>query len=1128
MWKKFSFALLVFAFLPLISPAQFSDDFTDGDFTNSPNWAGDDAKFEVLANQLHLNGPAVSDTAYLATALGTISFSDPIVWEFWIDLQFDPSNSNNVRVMLLSDQANIRGSFNGYFIRIGENGATDRIKLYRQDGNTATVIHTGTANTFGTTPIVRVRVTRDGAANWTIETDDTGGTNFVNEGGVTDATHSGGTFFGVYCKYSTANSTGFYFDDFNVTATSIVDTDAPIIDSLVVTANNTVEVHFNEDVDQTTAETTTNYNANNGLNNPTTAVRNGIDNSMVTLTFGTTFTNGLTNTLTVTNVEDLVGNAIVSENDDFVYFVPATAGYKEVVFNELLADPTPQVGLPDAEFVELYNTSANIFDLANWQFVNSTTSKTLPNHILLPGEFVILCSSTDVGLYSGYGDVIGITSWTSLTNSADSLTLLDNNGTLIDVVSYNSSWYQDAAKDDGGWTLELVNPTTPCSGANNWIASNDASGGTPAAQNSVYNTTPDTQAPEVSNITVVSNTQIVLHFNEPMDSTSLANGTYAVNLGIAVTGVTVNSTDFTSVLLDLSPAIDTAILYTATVTGVNDCSGNAIGANNGTFIIGIGPAVGEVIINEIFADPTPAVGLPEFEYIELFNKTNKLLDLSNCTFEGATIASGLIQPNGYVILCADDDTASFSPFGDVIGLTSWPTLTNSGEDLVFENANNNVVDALIYSDTWYGDPDKEEGGWSLELINPNHPCTSASNWRASTDPDGGTPGALNAVYDPTPDTQGPQLERVLVTLLVKIEAYFDEPLDSNSVLTANYSVSGGIPILNVANVAPNYTSVVITFAAPIDTGIVYTLTVTGLTDCSGNAIGNNNADFVLPFQGKPGDLIINEVLFNPVTGGADFVEVYNNSEKVLDINDWRLANFDNDTIDNIRFVTENLVMYPGDYALLTTDPTGTIAQYPGAVPSAMVAMASLPGYNNDSSTVYLITNENLVSDQFSYDEDMHFGLLNDNDGVSLERIDFDRPSNEATNWHSAAESVGFATPGYENSQYYPTAIPDDAVSVDPEVFSPDNDGFQDVVNIQYQLDGPGYVGNLTIYDSHGRLVKLLVENELLSTEGTFSWDGTNEQREKARIGIYVIFFEIFDLNGNVTRFKRSCVVASKL
>ncbi|NJO87785.1 MAG: hypothetical protein HC831_01635 [Chloroflexia bacterium] len=160
---------------------------------------------------------------------------------------------------------------------------------------------------------------------------------------------------------------------------------------------------------------------------------------------------------------------------------------------------------------------------------------------------------------------------------------------------------------------------------------------------------------------------------------------------------------------------------------------------------------------------------------------------------------------------------------------------------------------------------------------------------------------------------------------------------------------------------------------------------------------------------------------------------------------------------------------------------------------------------------------------------MHFGLITDAEGVSLERIDPLKPTDDPDNWHSAASTAGFATPANQNSQFMQLAdgIEDDIV-IEPETFSPDNDGYEDVAFIRYKFNDPGYVANVSIYDAKGMLVKRIANNELLATEGEFSWNGLHENQTKARIGIYVIYFEVFNLQGVVKKTKKTCVLAGKL
>ena len=188
----------------------------------------------------------------------------------------------------------------------------------------------------------------------------------------------------------------------------------------------------------------------------------------------------------------------------------------------------------------------------------------------------------------------------------------------------------------------------------------------------------------------------------------------------------------------------------------------------------------------------------------------------------------------------------------------------------------------------------------------------------------------------------------------------------------------------------------------------------------------------------------------------------------------------------------------------------------------------LPTFPNDSATVYVLNPDSTVLDYFSYSDDMHFELINNVEGVSLERIGFSFPSNSSDSWHSAAESAGWGTPGLQNSHNYSTEYSDVLFNVETPVFSPDSDGFEDVAIFSYQMNAPGNVANLVVFDKWGRIIKTLLSNELLSDEGSVIWDGIMGSGGKAPTGIYLLYFEIFDLTGNVQVVKKTVTLKSKI
>lgn len=1131
--------LLLFLFITSFVTAQVTDNFTDGDFTASPVWSGDAAEFIVNATQqLQLNN-TVGGASYLSTASPGSSI-DNFQWSFYIKQSFSPSSSNYGRVYLVSDQANLEGSLNGYYLQFGEALSLDAVELFRQTGFTSTSVCRGTNGEIAAAFTLGVKVTRDASGNWSLYIDPAGGTSYGLEASGTDNTYTTTSFFGVACVYTISSATKFYFDDF-YNGAIIVDITAPGIVSSTVISSTQVDVLFDENVDLATSQTLTNYSADNGLGNPSVASRDLTNLSLVHLTFATAFTNALLNTLTVINVQDMSANAIITANTTFTYFAPVIAAYKDIIINEIFADPSPVVGLPAFEFIEIYNKSINTFDLNGWKFTDGSTTATIGSFILGPGQYVILCPIADTALFSPFGNTKGLVSFPSLNNAGDNLKLLDNTLTNIDSVNYLDTWYQDAIKKDGGWTLELINPNAPlgCPASSNWIASTNTAGGTPGIQNSVYSTVVDIVSPTIASVTVVDSTHITVCFSEALDASQLilpANYSISNGIGNPLTD-TANAT-LTCVDLVLGSSLMSDSTYTLTLTNLSDCSGNILTPAIAAFSYYIVKPF-DVVINEIMADPDPVVTiLPNYEYAEFYNKTAFPINLNNWTFSAGTntkiLPSLIIPADSFIVLTSALGLAGMPGGINAVALVSFPALTNTGQTLTLRSPQGTVISTVAYTDSWYQDAAKNDGGYSLEQIDPTNPCEGMNNWRASTNINGGTPGTQNSVYASNPDNTPPQVLRVSVIATDTIQLYFNESLDSTSMTNpAIYSIDNSIGIpTQVQVISPDFKSVKLTLATALSVGTIYTITVNNaITDCVGNALGtDNSARFAIPEPALPNDIVINEILFNPKPGGYDFVEIYNRSNKVIDLKTLSISEYDtvaNTILSPQSISADGYLIFPKEYIVLSENGGYIKTQYSTTNPEGFLDVANLPTMNDDAGTVCL-SSAGIVIDNLKYYDNMHFGLLTVTEGISLERIDFDRPTQDRTNWHSAAEAVGFATPAYENSQYSDAGETEDAIEITPEVFSPDEDGINDVVNINYHFDTPGFTANVIVYDSKGRIVKHLIQNELLGTKGTFSWDGINDGREKARIGIYIFYFEVFDLSGNVKHYKKTCVLASKL
>lgn len=545
----------------------------------------------------------------------------------------------------------------------------------------------------------------------------------------------------------------------------------------------------------------------------------------------------------------------------------------------------------------------------------------------------------------------------------------------------------------------------------------------------------------------------------------------------------------------------------------------------------------DIIIDEIMADPSPQVGLPNNEWIELKNTSTVPFNLQNWRIGDAIGQSGpmpnfILQPDSMVIVCTGSAVGALSIFGTTISVTSFPSLDNDGDQLFLKAPNGMIIHAVSYSSSWYLNELKKEGGWTLEMIDTKNPCTGSSNWKASVHTNGGTPGKKNSVDALNTDNTAPQLQRAYSTDNTTIVLVFDEPVDSAAGATlTNYFIDGGLSLISTITLAPLFNQVQLKTNSALTANTVYTIIANNITDCKGNRIGSvNKAKVGLPTDPVAGDWIINEILFNPRPNGFDYIELYNNSDKIFDAAKLYIANrSSNGAVSSIKVLsTTPHNIFPGDHIVITEDAGNLALNYLVQEPGNVLVIASPPSFPDDEGTIVALNFQGEVVDEVKYKDDWHFKLIDNAEGVSLERIDPAAPSHEATNWHSAASTAGYGTPTYKNSQYRRTDQVNAVLEVLPKVFSPDNDGRDDIAVIQYQITEPGYVANITIFDGAGRSIRNLVRNGTMGLSGYWSWDGLDDKGQKLPVGTYIVLAELFNLQGEKNLHKKTIVLARKL
>jgi len=1100
--------------------SQITETFADGNFTANPVWTGTTTDFIVNPSFELQSNLVVAATSYLSTSHGLTTL-DNKEWRMRVSMTFSPSTSNFGRIYLISNNLNPTTNPDGFYLQFGEALAIDAVKLYKQFGGTSTLICSGASGQIANSFNFGVRVTRNSAGLWSLFTDAVGGTNYIFEGSGTDAQNLLGSAFSWQCVYTSSNANKFFLDDVFI-GNIVLDNAAPVLVSANPLGSNFVDVLFNEPLNQTSAEDINNYDLQ-PFNSASSAVLDGTNPKLVHLTTTSSMTNGNTYNLFAYNMEDLAGNDSVSQSTTFTYIIPDVPAPGDVIINEFFPDPTPTVGLPELEFIEIYNRSNKYFNIYKWKIGDASTDGTISSSsILAPGEYRVLCATSSVSSFPGS---VGVTSFPSLNNAGDNIILKDSNDVALDFVSYTDSWYQDEGKKVGGYTLERINPLLSCSSSQNWIASNASNGGTPGGQNTVYSNIPDTQIPAITSVLAQAPNVLKVKFSEPLDSLSFANASFTTTPVLTELSRVGNGNQPSEVVFQLSPSFVPSIVYNFTLQPIEDCAGNSTNLS-GQFILTDVPAPGDVVINEFFPDASPTIGLPELEFIEVYNRSNKYFDLNKWKIGDAsadgTISQGIFGPGEYKVICA---TSSVMSYPGAIAVSGFPSLNNASDDIILKDSNGLILDKLSYTDDWYLDEIKKEGGYTVERINPLLPCSSVLNWRASNDASGGTPGYQNSVYSIAPDSQAPEFIAIFAESPNTLKLYFNEPIDSLSLANSILTVQPFLTETARSITSPEPMEMTVLFAPNFQISSVYSLSLQNIEDCSGNS-ANLNSSFILPDDPAAGDVVINEILFDPLTGGSDYVELYNRSGKVLDLFGWELANVAGDSIANKKNISKHFLLLPGQYVAVSKDTTNVQLNYPFHEKGRFVK-SDLPGFSNDSGTVLLLANIEVL-DKVSYSDKWHFALLDTDDGKALERINAKDPSQLADNWHTAAESVQFGTPGRVNSQFIPV-VSFGEFTLTSKVFSPDNDGYEDVLQIRYKMSESDILATISIYDEYGRLIRKLKENEYLATEGLFTWDGVSDDGNKASIGQYILFFEVFRPNGgSLFKDKKVCVLAGKI
>ncbi|GEM_PF-3078538 len=1058
-------------------------------------WQGDTDAFRISSGWLQLDDDTPSRTAVIRRP---ITLTDTTEWHITIRMPFAPSNANHARIYLFADSTDIPAA-RGYYLQLGRNGAADAIELHRQTPPTDTLLGRGPDSAIaGGLADVRIVIRYAHPGRWMVTTHDTLPHTFSADDTFTDRQG----FFGIYCRHTSSRRQSFFFDDIYV-GPPLLDTTAPGLIDAASLDSLSVRLRFNETI-AAGAPTDTHRFALR----PVAPIQSVTwADSAVLLHLSAPLTPRQTYTAFAYHIADTSGNIRPQDSSRFLYYVPQ---WGDLRINEIMADPEPPVGLPNAEYVEIFNATPWPLPLQGWQLSDPSRTASLPADTLPPGAFAILTSAPDA--FSG--PVIGLTHMPTLNNSSDRLILRAPDSTLIDTLTYAATWHTPA-KQTGGWALERIFPYNDCAGPENWTSATAPAGGTPGAINSVFDPNHDTVPPRVTAAAFDASNRIVLTFSERIFRTA----------GFRIAGTPALppltdslSSDRRTLLLLLQGSLPGNVDYHLTVDSIADCWGN-VGRAAAT-VRRPAPVPSfpfAVRINELMPDPEPPVMLPAAEYVELYNRTDDTLELWQWTLSDgsrtAVFPPYRMAPKDFLLLVNPSDSTAWRKAGiPFLPLSGFPSLNNEADSLLLSDPIGTVIDAVTYGPSWYArNPLKADGGWAFELQNPDFRCRTIDNWHFSQAFEGGTPAMPNTFTGIT-DTTPPMPMGVSIIDSVTIRIQFSEPIVPELLRPPiSYVLDDGNHPIAVIPEERFYQSVQLQLPVPLRTGQPRVIHFPRLKDCADHSIQPDSILFGIPRLPRPGQLVISEMLPDPDTPDAEFIEIYNATDSLLSVKNLLLYRLDRASGGPVIFLDRHgTVMPPHAYWVVARSAAAVRAHYAVPRPDWLFSdgTVALP---NDSAVWGLLTRWGDTLDIARYHiQRQRPPFISDATGFSLERLSPALPGDQLESWRLAASTVR-ATPTGPNSQQLPRP---ESTSPRPAwleyyTLTPDGDGDRDLLRIHYQLDAPGFLATLTILNRQGQVIFQQHTPHYLSPAGTIEWTPQTRRHQPLRPGLYLGVWEYY-------------------
>ncbi|MFH1311855.1 MAG: lamin tail domain-containing protein [Candidatus Eisenbacteria bacterium] len=260
-----------------------------------------------------------------------------------------------------------------------------------------------------------------------------------------------------------------------------------------------------------------------------------------------------------------------------------------------------------------------------------------------------------------------------------------------------------------------------------------------------------------------------------------------------------------------------------------------------------------------------------------------------------------------------------------------------------------------------------------------------------------------------------------------------------------------------------------------------------------------STSIVLP----PPPVVINEVMFKPTGTECEWIEIFAHGTSGISIRDWTLEDHRG---TKRKLVGDDLMLSRGDMLVLVEDVEVFAVAHPDLDRGCFLRPSGGWPTLNDVDGPLDFADMIIVRDaRGTMVDSVAYRTRWSRPGISFERIDPRGPSSSSSNWSPHYGNTS-GSPGRANSVSFHLPGDGSILTLSPSAFSPDGDGQDDLLAIAARLCEPCLV-RLSIFDLSGRLVKRLIDGEVVETSRTTFWDGRDDNESRQAMGAYLVLLE---------------------